>query len=65
MTEEEVRATARDTFGARDDEMTVVADAADGTTLLIVHVPQLDATSARGGSATSSAIHRTGSSRST
>jgi hypothetical protein len=42
MTESDVRAAARSSFGARDDEMTVVANAIDGTTKLIVHVPMLE-----------------------
>jgi hypothetical protein len=42
MTEAEVRATARDSFRAKDDEMTVWANAVEGTTTLIVHVPVLE-----------------------
>jgi hypothetical protein len=42
MTETEIRATARDSFAAKDDEMTVNANAIDGTTKLIVHVPLLE-----------------------
>jgi hypothetical protein len=42
MTESEVRATARVSFGARDDEMTVRTNASEGTTMLIVHVPVLE-----------------------
>jgi hypothetical protein len=42
MTEPEVRASARNSFGAKDDEMTVVANASEGTTMLIVHVPALE-----------------------
>ncbi|MGA2128429.1 MAG: hypothetical protein ABSG76_20035 [Xanthobacteraceae bacterium] len=42
MTEEQVRASARSAFGARDDEMTVRTNATDGTTTLIVHVPVLE-----------------------
>jgi hypothetical protein len=42
MTEQEVRATARDSFGAKDDEMTVTVNPTDGTTKLIVHVTMLE-----------------------
>jgi hypothetical protein len=43
MTEQEVRAAARDAFGAKDDEMTVTVHPTDGTTKLIVHVLMLEA----------------------
>jgi hypothetical protein len=42
MTEPEVRATARDSFGAKDDEMTVTVNPTDGITKLIVHVMMLE-----------------------
>jgi hypothetical protein len=42
MTESEVRAIARNAFGAMDDEMTVTSNAVDGTTKLIVHVAMLE-----------------------
>jgi len=42
MTEWDVRATARESFGAKDDDMTVNVNPIDGTTKLIVHVPMLE-----------------------
>jgi hypothetical protein len=42
MTEQEVRARARDSFDAKDDEMTVTVNPTDGTTKLIVHVAMLE-----------------------
>jgi hypothetical protein len=42
MTETEVRASARNSFGAKDDEMTVTVNPTDGTTKLIVHVLMLE-----------------------
>src|SRR6266849_6595811 len=42
MTESEIRGIARNSFGAKDDEMTVRVNATDGTTKLIVHVPMLE-----------------------
>jgi hypothetical protein len=42
MTESSVRAIARESFGAKDGEMTVSEDAVEGTTMLIVHVPVLE-----------------------
>lgn len=42
MTEPEVRAAARESFGAKDDEMTVRGNAVEGTSMLIVHVPLLE-----------------------
>ena len=42
MTEPEVRASARNSFGAKDDEMTVTVNPTDGTTKLIVHVQMLE-----------------------
>jgi hypothetical protein len=42
MTEQEIRASARNSFGAKDDEMTVTVNPTDGTTKLIVHVLMLE-----------------------
>jgi hypothetical protein len=42
MTEQDVRASARESFGAKDDDMTVNVNPIDGTTKLIVHVPVLE-----------------------
>jgi hypothetical protein len=42
MTEPEVRAVARASFGAKDEEMTLRTNSVDGTTMLLVHARKLE-----------------------